>query len=252
MKPGHRWGSRLLRGPIGLCALGTLLAALSVRAAEPPELKVRSVKFEGTHAYADSRLYDLMVNRPPTFWHSSKFQPAVLNDDLTNIVNFYDAEGFLQAKVLSHSVKVDSADAKVDIEIALAEGAQTKVDHFGVDGNKVFPDSVLLDRIDLKPGDPFRRQQVIDGMLNILSVYADSGYLNTRLLPDFQVDSGAHLASTVLHVQEGPRSYVGAIRIEGLSRTDEAVIRRELLFHPGEVIHYSDLLESQQHLYMTN
>jgi outer membrane protein insertion porin family len=59
------------------------------------------------------------------------------------------------------------------------------------------------------------------------------------------------VASVAFRITEGARYSIAGISIRGLDRTDESVVRRELLFEEGEIVHYGNLLESQRRLYMT-
>ncbi len=92
-------------------------------------------------------------------------------------------------------VTADSADEAVDLYIRLSEGVVTKIDTIAVTGNRAFADSVVLHRLDLKPGDHLQTQKIRDGMLAMAMLYADSGYLSAAVSPEVSVDSNIHVAS---------------------------------------------------------
>ena len=92
-------------------------------------------------------------------------------------------------------VTVDSADEAVDLDIRLSEGVVTKIDTIAVTGNKAFSDSVVLHRLELKPGDHLQTQKIREGMLAMAMLYADSGYLSAAVSPEVSVDSNIHVAS---------------------------------------------------------
>jgi outer membrane protein insertion porin family len=103
----------------------------------------------------------------------------------------------------------------------------------------------------LKPADHLQTQKIRDGMLAMATLYADSGYLSAAVAPEVSVDSNIHVASLRFRIREGIQYTIASISIQGLSWTDENVVERELRFHEGDVVNYSDLLESQRQLYLT-
>lgn len=233
---------------MGIILVGGLFAPLR---AEKKTLEVRNVTFEGNNVYDHGDLLDLMVNRPGGLFQSNDFNQKVFEDDEQNIVNFYHDSGYLEARIIESRVTADSADESVDIYIRLFEGVVTKIDSIGLEGNKAFTNDVLLELLDLKPGDHMLSPNIRAGMLSMATLYADSGYLSAAVAPEINVDSSIHLASLRFRIREGIRYAIGGITIHGLEKTRESVVRRELLFNEGEIVNYGDLLESQRRLYLT-
>ncbi len=215
-----------------------------------PEMKVRSVTFEGNTAFDDDRLQGFMLMEPPGWFSSTTFSSRVFEDDLKNIENFYHSNGYLEARVQSQVTR-DTARKEVHIHITVSEGSLTRVDGISIFGNEVFPDSVLLSMVKLKKGEPFRRGRIQEGMLAMVSLYADSGYLNASVVPDVRLNTMAHTAIVDFIINEREQCTIEEIRITGLEKTDTAIVRRELLFAPGEVVRYSRLLQSQRNLYLS-
>ncbi|PKK83206.1 MAG: outer membrane protein assembly factor BamA [candidate division Zixibacteria bacterium HGW-Zixibacteria-1] len=215
------------------------------------KLKVGNVSFEGNQIYDDARLIKLMLSRPSSFMHKSYFFPEILETDIENILNFYHQNGYLEASVPEKTVIADTAQNKVDIHLSLNEGELTRVEGLSIFGNYAFDDSTLLAFVNLKKGDPFRRINIQDGMLAMISLYAEHGYLDATIKPDIRINSETHLAVVDFTVTEKVPAAISSITIEGLKETRPNVVMRELLFKEGEVIHYSALLKSQRRLYMT-
>lgn len=222
----------------------------AIRAQTASEMKVRSVTFEGNTAFDDARLQGLMLMEPPGWFSSTTFSPRVFEDDVKNIENFYHSNGYLDV-VVEPLVRRDTARKEVDIHLRLQDGSITRVDGISIFGNEVFPDSVLLQFVNLAKGEPFRRNRIQEGMLAMVSLYADSGYLDASVVPDVRLNTLAHTAIVDFIINEREQCTIEEIRIVGLENTDTAVVRRELLFSPGEVVRYSRLLQSQRNLYLS-
>jgi len=241
-------GSRLVL----LCSVAALVLGSSALVAAPPQkLRVKSVIIDGNEAFSDRRLKRVMLTRPSGLFSRRYYFPEVFEDDLKNLVLFYQQNGYLEAAVDSSQVDVDSTNRYVDIRILVREGELTLVEGVGVFGSTVFSDSLLFDRIGMRSGNPFKRKKVQDAALSILTLYANNGYLDAEVNPDIRIDTENHRALMDFIIRERSQSHIGRIRIEGLQKTAPKIVERELLFHPGEVAKYGNLLESQRRLYLT-
>jgi outer membrane protein insertion porin family len=226
-----------------------IMAATTVMASD--RFRVKSIVIEGNEAFSDKRLARLMVTRPFGFFSRSYFVPEVFEEDLRNLVLFYQQNGYLEAAVVESSVEADSSRGQVAVSIRITEGALTYVEGVGIFGGSVFSDSILTDRIAIRRGDPFKRNRVRDAVLSILSMYADRGYLGAEVNPDIRINTETHRALIDFMIDEGKLSRIGQYRIEGLEKTRPHVVMRELLLRQGDIARYTDLLESQRRLYLT-
>ncbi len=218
---------------------------------EPTRFKVRSVTVFGNDTFSETRLKNLMLTRPSRFLSPSDFYPEVLDNDVANLVTFYQRNGYLDAQVSIESVEVDSSAAEVHVRLSVVEGEVTTVEGIGIFGNRVLSDSTLLKQCALKQGDAFRRLLVQDAMLSMIRLYADSGYLDAVVKPDVKISQETHKVIVDFEVSENNLAVISGIRIEGLKSTKPNVVKRELLFKQGDVARYSSLIESQRRLYMT-
>ncbi|MGB7063244.1 MAG: outer membrane protein assembly factor BamA [Candidatus Zixiibacteriota bacterium] len=229
-----------------------LLSASGLLAKEPlKRLKVSSVTFEGNQAFERGRLKRVMLTRPSGFLSRSYYHRHIFEDDLRSLLLFYQQNGYLEVEIADTQVTVDTTGGEVDIRIRLSEGELTSIEGVSIFGNTVFGDSVLLDRIKVKPGDPLKPARIQDASLSILTLYADNGYLEAEMKPDVRINYETHRALVDFALEEKTQFRIADIRLEGLERTKAKVVKRELLFRPGEVIKYSRLLESQRRLYLT-
>ncbi len=215
------------------------------------KFKIDRVTFEGNRAYPDKRLLGLMLSRPSGFLHSSTYYREILLDDIENLTLFYHQNGYLEAVVVDTIVTVDSTAARVDIHLKIDEGVQTHLEGIAIFGNTAFEDSLLRGTVKMKNGEPFRRNLIQEGMMSMLSLYAENGYLDAVIRPEIRINSDVHLAAVDFFVTERFPSTIAEIRVDSIMKTKPSVILRELTFRPGEVIRYSRLMASQRRLYLT-
>jgi len=230
-----------------LCLLHGQAAAKEIS----KKIKVISVTFEGNQAFSESRLKGVMLTRPSRFLSPSHYHPDIFQDDLKNLALFYQQNGYLEFQILDTQVNIDSIQNQAEIHVSLSEGELTLVEGVAVLGNAVFSDSLLLQRIKIKTGGPFRQKRIQDATLSLLTLYANNGYLEAEVKTDIRINSETHRALIDFAIEEKTQFTISGIRLEGATKTRPQVIKRELLFGPGEVVNYSRLLESQRGLYLT-
>ena len=233
---------------VAVCQLSSINDA---QAGDKKKLKVRQVTFEGNIAFKADRLDGLMLTRTSRFLSRSYYYPEVFADDIDNLMAFYRQNGYLEAQVVDTFVHADTVDQSVDITIRVDEGKLTRVEGVTIFGNQFFADSVLRSHIKLLNGDPLLRRAIQDGVLSILNLYAENGFIDASVTPNVQVNQEVHLAVIDIVIEEHAQSRIDSIRIQGLQKTKPSVVSRELSFQPGEIIKYSRLLQAQRRLYLT-
>jgi outer membrane protein insertion porin family len=234
--------------PVAVCSLGSITDA---QAGDQKKLKVRKVSFEGNDAFNADRLEGLILTRTSRFLSRSYYYPEVFADDIDNLLTFYRQNGYLEAQVVDTLVYTDTVEQSVEITVRMDEGELTHVEGVTIFGNRFFSDSVLRSHIKLQNGDPLLRRAIQDGVMSILSLYAENGFLDASVTPNVQVNQDVHLAVIDIVIEERSRTKIDSIRIQGLQKTKRNVVARELSFQSGEIIRYSQLLQSQRHLYLT-
>lgn len=235
-----------------LAVICVLVSATSAAGSEgPPKWKVASVNFDGNQAFELKQLKGLMVTQPSGFLRPGPFYQEVFEDDLRRLELFYMQNGYFQVKIGQPEVRRDSSSRKVHINIRISEGPLTHMEKVTVFGNTVFSEEVLLAEIGIAPGSPFRRKTIENAATALMTMYANEGYIDALVRPDIQTNAETNLAIVDFLVDEGSRFTIDDIQIETLFKTRPQVVERELSFGRGDVIRYSELLQSQRRLYVT-
>ena len=213
--------------------------------------KIKSVRFHGNTFFSNRQLRRTMASRPSSFLNPSTYHPDILPEDLKTLERFYHQHGFLEARVSNHEVTVDSLRKRVSISIGLSEGERTFVEGVGVLGNSYFSKEVLFKQIKIRNDAPFMKNNLESSTLALLRLYANSGFLNTRIDPSIRLNTDIHRAIIDFNIQENNQFTIHEIRLIGLEKTRPRVVQREILFKPGDIINYTKLLESQRQIYLT-
>ena len=236
----------------GVVLLLSLISGAEVVLAQSgKKIEVDSISFQGVRAFSEHRLSRVMITRESRFLSSYRYNEDIFQDDLKALELFYHQNGYFDAVITGHYVQVDSTGARAYIDITISEGALTHIEGVSILGNTVFPDSLLLAKITVRSNEPFRQQKIDNSTVNLLTFYADNGYLDAEVQPDIRINTETNRALIDFNIKEKSQFTIGEIQVNGLEKTRKNVIMRELLFHPDEVVNYSLLLKSQRNIYMT-
>ena len=233
---------RLIFRIYSILILLLLIQGTGISSAKTKKVRVERVSFQGISAFRGQRLSKLMVTRASRFLSPYFYNEDIFNEDLKSLERFYHNNGYLVAAVAGYHVEVDSTRFKVSIMISIQEGEATHIEGVNVFGNTVFSDSLLLSKIKIPAGERFQRKKIDDGTIELLTLYANNGYLDADVKTDIRLNTETRRALIDYNITEKSKFSIGEISIQGLDKTRENVVIRELLFNSGEVINYSRLL----------
>ncbi len=210
---------------------------------EGPNVLVKSIRFNGT-SISDERLKAVMDYYEDKPYDETRLQKAVVR-----MISFYNALGYLEAKVIDVKKDFDTFPDSVIINISINEGESTLIQKIMVAGNSVFRDLELLDQIAIKPGDPYNEIDIADARYRLLEKYNQNGYLNTsvQVVQNFSNDMKSAQLEFVVHEGRGFR--FGKVIISGNARTRDAIIRKELNLPEGDSYDYRRALAGKQALH---
>jgi len=134
------------------------------------------------------------------------------------------------------------ADAAPAIELSTSTFGTVRVEHAGL-----LPQSQVENALPVRSGDECEPSSIQLARDTLLSLFQNNGYLEARVEPQTaRRDSSVDL---VLRVSEGPRYRFGAARFEGLRKTRDGILRRELSFRPGDPYVRAHLFAAQSRLF---
>jgi translocation and assembly module TamA len=121
-------------------------------------------------------------------------------------------------------------DAKIQIKFTL--GPLYHVRNVTVDGD--LPKSAE-GALPLKTGAPAVAASVLAAGSKLLSVLGDQGYAFAKVDPPVAYeDKTDPVLDVTFHVEAGVKARIGEIRVRGLKRVHEQIVRRRLLVHTGD------------------
>jgi len=224
---------------------------------EGNEATVRKIEFTGNTVFEDDELAGVMdetsVKRWWKFWSSASFKPKEFEKDKKLIVDFYKKNGYRDAEVLGDSLDLYNNNEDLRIIINVYEGPQYKIRNITWEGNTVYPDFLLKERLDFANGDVYdyekfqRNLRGNEAQTDISALYLDNGYLTFNA----QAEEKRVAEDSVdihIRIEERNQFRISRVDITGNTKTKDKVIRRELYTIPGDYFNRAFLFRSVQQL----
>ncbi len=213
--------------------------------------KVKDVLYTLANLNSNS-VKDFFMERFRIRFKGSKFNEQNYEDDKQKLIDYYNNNGFRDAKIKSDTV-IDDDDGNVSIKIFLDEGNKYYFRNITFKGNVKFPTETLNRVLNIKKGDVYNAELLQKRITmdpdggDISSLYYDDGYLLFSINP-LEIAAENDSIDIEIRINEGPQATIKNVIIEGNDKTNEHVIRRELRTFPGDKFSRSDLIRSQREI----
>src|SRR6058998_62672 len=198
---------------------------------------VSQIRFEGNLHFSDWRLRKEMKTKRKTIVSfidkSGRLDEAQLQQDLDSIREWYQNHGFIDVEIKDVR-RERNTKGTLTITIVIAEGPQYHVGKVTVSGEKVAKEESIRALLKMKEGSVYSPKQLHDDAKAVADAYGSGGYVDLVITPE-STPAGPGLVDVHYRIEEGERSYLNRVTIEGNTRTKDKVIRREVLVAPGDV-----------------
>src|SRR5438876_9691745 len=198
---------------------------------------VSQIRFEGNLHFSDWRLRKEMKTKRKTIVSfidkSGRLDEAQLQQDLDSIREWYQNHGFIDVEIKDVR-RERNTKGTLTITIVIAEGPQYHVGKVTVSGEKVAKEESIRALLKMKEGSVYSQKQVHDDAKAVADAYGSGGYVDLVITPE-STPAGPGLVDVHYKIEEGERSYLNRVDIQGNTRTKDKVIRREVLVAPGDV-----------------
>jgi outer membrane protein assembly factor BamA len=209
-----------------------------------PLYRVEGVDLTGATAVAASELRPLIPLADGDVFIAAKLDTAV-----TAIRQLYRSRGFAWADVKPAVNEVGlSGEGRVRPSIAIAEGPRAVTGEITVKGAEQVTEREVREVIKIRPGLPWYDPNVATDRDAILLEYLNRGFAGVQVVATPVVSADRTRVDVLFEIREGPQTLVDHILVVGNRRTDEQLIRREILLRPGAPLGLQDLIESRRRL----
>lgn len=211
---------------------------------EGNRILIEKVEFDGISAFPAKKLRRLMKTK-----RKKVFDQEKLTKDREEIETFYKNNGYAKVKTSDPKIEYNEDRTRITVRVPVDEGKRYVVGGFEFGGHTVYTADQLRKAVEMKQGKLYKQEKFDETLRNLKELYLEKGYLYSRIEPDEVVDEEASKITYKFLIDEGTIVYIDRVFIEGLKKTKEKVIRREVLLKPGDPFSSSKLRRSQEKIF---
>jgi len=204
---------------------------------EGPKLIVKKIVFNGNDSVLSKDLRAVMKTKPLdilTFFNKSgRLTPSQVEEDRAAIRTLYQNRGFADVDVAQIETQ-PLEKGGVELVINITEGTQYRVNNIAVDGVNIVPPGEVSNLLKMNAGQLFTPKGMSADIKAMRDFYGSRGYVDMTIAPEV-LPAGPGAVNLTYRMDEGVQSYINLVSIQGNTRTQDRVIRRELAVKPGEV-----------------
>lgn len=221
------------------------------KAQEKNKFEIENISIKGINAFDEMSITNLMNTKISSLFHKSYFDKKTFEDDINSIEIYYHDQGYLDAHVLKYEMQFNEDSTAVNISVFLNEGEPTKILSIEFKGIEEGNEEELRNSIAIKSDTYFRRSEIIESKISILSYYYSHGYSDAEVNPIIDIDKEKKQVSLLFDIKENSRFIIDEIHIQGLKKTKPYILDREIGFKRGETVNQTKLLKTQRDIYET-
>ena len=188
--------------------------------------RVAHILFTNNNYFSDPELEEKIVIKKARFpFYRGKYSDGLLKQSTNSLTALYKNEGFSAVKVIPD---VTDPAPKIDVEFAITEGTQDKVQTLNIVNSKgAVQPNALGRRLQLLPGKPYSQHYLDDDRSQILARYLNRGY------PDATFDATVtptaedpHKFDVTYRISEGPLVKIQDVILLGTEHARPDFVRK--------------------------
>ncbi len=219
--------------------------------------KVTQVYITGNKYFDHDTLEELLrVKKADLYQRSGRYSAQLVAADVSSIESIYRANGFSSVKVTSSVKDIDKGPngqplkrESIQVTFTIVEGTQQKfgnVQLAGVDPSRYNDVHSLLSS---QTGQPFSLITLSGDRDAILNYYLAHGFDHAHVEIGQDPADDPTFTDVALRVTEGQQVFIDQVLLSGLVHTRPRVVAPQILFHAGDPLDQSALLQTQRNLY---
>lgn len=216
------------------------------------KVRVKKITFLGNKNLPDEELKNFMQTREESYFSflsgSGNFKEINFQTDVERLKYYYKTRGYLQINIQNPEVTASEDKKWIFITVRLQEGPQFSVNNISFNGELLFTESEMMEKLKLKSGDIYNEENLRLDIQTLTEMYQDKGYAFANVLRTLEVVPGENKVDVIFSFEKGVIAYFGKIIVKGNTKTRDKVIRRELRIHEGEMYSGSKLRLSKDNV----
>lgn len=206
------------------------------RVREGDRLRVTAIRFEGHTAFDTNQLRRELETKKANLFRRGQLDDDKLDTDIGNLISFYRDRGYLDVRA-DRIIQPAPNGREAIITYIIEEGPLYTLRSVSTDTETTGAEPVLTEGqvsglISIKPGNVYSIRLLEESVRTVASAYGQMGYADVRVTRVERRDPQRPLVDLIFVIDEGPRSRVGEVIIQGNELTRQEVIRRHIEVRP--------------------
>ncbi len=214
---------------------------------EGPHAIVKKIIISGNSVFSEKELKKSMLTRLPGWLHDGGYDPKELEEDILAMENLYHEKGYLNVQI-KKTVTFSSDREKVEIDLKVHEGIQTRVTRVAFKGLTAIPLEKVTNAIQIQTGKPFSHSKLNSDEKQIAEMVSEKGYPHIRVSGKAEINEKRSEALVVFNVVQNIKVERGRSFFSGNFRTKKKILERELVMKPGDPFSLKKMLDGQQNI----
>ncbi|MBN1649002.1 MAG: outer membrane protein assembly factor BamA [Spirochaetales bacterium] len=223
---------------------------------EGKQTRIKSIVFVGNNIISSGTLKRKLESKVNSLIYSGIYQEENIKLDKENIEVFYHERGYIDAKVIDivkNVISEEDAD-KIELEVTyyVEEGKQWTFNSIAVEGNTLFTDEQILEKIRFTKGKIINQLKMQQDFEAVKDIYYNDGYVANNF--SFRENRNEEELSIdfLITIYERPRSHIENIIIKGNEKTKDYVLYREIPLQVGDIFYKDKISQGIMNLYNLN
>lgn len=226
--------------------------AITINISEGKVAKIKQIRIIGNKSFSKQELVeDFSLSEGGVlswFTFSDRYSKQKLAGDLEKLKSFYLDRGYLNFTIEDAQLSITPDKQQVYIVIQINEGQVYKVSDVNIGGRTTQLGNDVDKFIDINKGDTYSARKISNTENNLLNELGRNGYLFAKVNIDKKVNASNNTVNITFFVTPGKRVYVRRISFSGNLKTQDEVLRREVLQMEGGYISRENIELSKQRL----
>lgn len=217
-------------------------SAITFTVTEGRRSTIAAVRFNGNRAFSARQLKSVMPSLKGLLGRKP-YVPEMIDVDLAAIQTLYREAGYNEA---SFTQDTTLKGHRVTLNIAIAEGPQTKVADINLSGLEPGQTASAIKACGLKPGDPFSPERLKKAENSLVQYVSDQGYPHVSIGSSSSLNAEGTLARISFRVDDGPFVRMGDTFFQGNFKTRKRTLSQTIGLKQGEPFSVSRMYKAQR------
>jgi outer membrane protein insertion porin family len=232
--------------------IGGNLVDVKIDITEGKRSRIRSINVVGNQRFDDKELLgDLELKKTNllSFYRSDdQYSKQSLEGDLEKLRSHYMDRGYADFEITSTQVALAPEKDDLFVTINVYEGETWKTGAVKLAGRFVVPEEILRQYVLVRPGQTWSQRLIAASEEALRNRLGEAGFSFADVAAVPTANADTHEIALTFQIEPNMRTYVRRIAFNGIGKTNDEVLRREMRQLEGGTLSNAALERSEQRL----